>query len=146
MAAGVSLAPDKLEAFRGRLNEIAGRALRGDQLLPPLRIDSTVSLGQLTFERLRELQKLEQCGTGNPPVQFVAHGLHQPRPLQRFGTDKRHVRLWASDGETTREAVWWGAGELALPVGNFDLAFAPVLSEYNGLFSIQLKVLDWRPV
>jgi len=42
------------------------------------------------------------------------------------------------------EAVWWGAGNESLPVGRFDLAFAPQINSYNGRRIVQLKVLDWR--
>jgi hypothetical protein len=31
-----------------------------------------------------------------------------------------------------------------LPVGRFDLAFAPQINQYNGKRAVQLKVLDWR--
>jgi len=31
-----------------------------------------------------------------------------------------------------------------LPVGKFDLAFAPKAELYNGRRSVQLKVLDWQ--
>ena len=109
-------------------------------------MDTPVSLAILTFDQIRDLGRLEHCGNGNPPVQLVAENLTQPRPLQRVGPDKRHVKLWVNDGQCTREAVWWGAGELPLPVGRFDLAFTPEMNEYNGLYSVQLKVLDWRPV
>jgi len=40
--------------------------------------------------------------------------------------------------------VWWNAGEGSLPVGKFDLAFAPSLNAFNGRTTVQLKVLDWR--
>jgi hypothetical protein len=30
-------------------------------------------------------------------------------------------------------------------VGKFDLAFAPQANDFNGMRSVQLKVLDWRP-
>jgi hypothetical protein len=55
------------------------------------------------------------------------------------------VKLWITDGTATHEAVWWGAGNETLPVGQFDLAFAPQINEYNGKRTVQLKVLDWRP-
>jgi hypothetical protein len=49
-----------------------------------------------------------------------------------------------TDGATTHEAVWWGAGkQAALPVGRFDMAFAPQINEYNGRRTVQLKLLDW---
>jgi len=48
-------------------------------------------------------------------------------------------------GSVAHEAIWWGGGEGSLPVGRFDLAFAPQINSYNGRQSVQLKVLDWRP-
>jgi hypothetical protein len=60
------------------------------------------------------------------------------------GADKQHVKMWVNDGRTTCEAVWWGAGNESLPVGRFDLAFTPQLNSYNGMHSVQLKVLDWK--
>ena len=55
------------------------------------------------------------------------------------------VKLWVTDGAATRECIWFGAGELSLPTGRFDLAFTPQLNYYNGSTQVQLKVLDWRP-
>jgi hypothetical protein len=52
--------------------------------------------------------------------------------------------MWVTDGAGTHEAVWWGAGNGSLPVGKFDLAFAPQINQYNGKRAVQLKVLDWR--
>ena len=36
------------------------------------------------------------------------------------------------------------AGQESLPVGKFDVAFAPQINQYNGRTSVQLKVLDWK--
>jgi hypothetical protein len=54
------------------------------------------------------------------------------------------VKLWVTDGSTTHEAVWWGAGNEMLPVGAFDLAYLPQINEFEGRRHVQLKVLDWR--
>jgi single-stranded-DNA-specific exonuclease len=145
MAAGLSIRSENLDAFRQRLNELARRALKPEDLQPPLRLDAEISLQEVTLDRLRELDRLRPMGQGNSPLQFVARGLTQSRPLQRIGSEKQHVRLWVTDGMTTVQAVWWGAGkEASLPVGKFDLAFVPQVNEYNGQRNVQLKVLDWR--
>ncbi len=145
MAAGLTIEPDKLDTFRQRLNELARRTLKPEELQPSLRLDAEVSLQEVTLDRLKELDRLRPMGQGNPALQFVARGLTQSRPLQRIGAEKQHVKLWVTDGLTTHQAVWWGAGqEAALPVAKFDLAFAPQVNEYNGQRSVQLKVLDWR--
>jgi len=146
MAAGVSVHPDQLDALRDRLNEIARRTLKRDDLQPPLRLDAEVGLDELTLVRMQELDRLRPCGQGNPGVQFVARGLTHERPLKRLGKERQHVKMWVTDGGDSCEAVWWRAGDQSLPVGQFDLAFAPQINEFNGRRSVQLKVLDWRSV
>jgi single-stranded-DNA-specific exonuclease len=145
MAAGLTVRMENMDALRRRLNELARRSLKPEQLRPPLQLDAEVALKEITLETLEELERLKPMGQGNPAVQFVARRLTQSRPLQRMGAEQQHVKLWVRDGGATHEAVWWGAGrEATLSAGQFDLAFAPQINEYNGRRSVQLKVLDWR--
>jgi single-stranded-DNA-specific exonuclease len=144
MAAGLSLQPDKMDALRHRLNELARRALKPEDLQPPLYLDAEAGLDKMTLEMLGELEGLKPTGQGNPPVQFCARNLTHQRPLQHMGKEKQHVKLWVTDGAVTHEAVWWNGGDKSLPVGKFDLAFAPQVNEFNGRRTVQLKVLDWR--
>jgi len=141
MAAGLTIAPDKVGLFRARLNEIARRTLKLEDLQPPLRLDAEVALNEITLGSLVELEQLKPMGQGNPAVQFCARQLTQKKPPLRMGAAKQHVKLWVTDGAVTHEAVWWNAG--VLPDGKFDLAFAPSVNEFNGRTTVQLKVLDW---
>jgi single-stranded-DNA-specific exonuclease len=144
MAAGLSILPEKIDLLRQKLNDLARRSLKPEDLPPPLRLDAEVGLDEINFELLSELEKLKPTGQGNPAVQFCARGLSHAKPLQRMGKEKQHVKLWVTDGSATHEAVWWNGGEKSLPVGKFDLVFAPQVNEFNGRRAIQLKVLDWR--
>jgi single-stranded-DNA-specific exonuclease len=144
MAAGLSIAAANLDAFRTRLNDHARRTLKPEDLQAPLRLDGEVGLDEITLDRLAELDRLRPTGQGNPAVQFCSRNLSHQRPLQRIGADKKHVKMWVTDGAGTHEAVWWGAGNGSLPVGKFDLAFSPQINQFNGKRSVQLKVLDWR--
>ena len=144
MAAGLSIKPENVDALRDRLNEIAKRKLKPEDLQPPLRLDAEVSLADLNLDSLAELEKLKPTGMGNPAMQFFASNLTHKKPLLRMGANKQHVKLWVTDGTATHEAVWWNAGNGSLPVGKFDLAFAPGVNEFNGRTTVQLKVLDWR--
>ena len=146
MAVGLTIQPDKLDAFRQRLNDLARRALKPEDLQQTLRLDAEVGLDDITVELLAELDRLKPTGQGNPGVQFCARNLTHQRGLQRVGAERQHVKMWVTDGATTHEAVWWGAGEKSLPVGQFELAFVPQVNEFNGRRAVQLKVLDWRPV
>jgi single-stranded-DNA-specific exonuclease len=144
MAAGLSIAPEKIGALRQRLNGLACRSLKPEDLQPPLRLDAEVGLDEINFGTLGELARLKPTGQGNPGVQFCARNLTRARPLQRMGKEKRHIKLWVTDGTATCEAVWWNGGDKSLPVGKFDLAFAPQMNEFNGRRAVQLKVLDWQ--
>jgi len=144
MAAGLTIAPGKVEAFRTRLNTLARAALKSEDLQAVLRLDEEVGLEEMTLPCLAALGQLKPTGQGNPGIQFLSRGLEHQRPLQRVGSEKQHVKMWVTDGATAHEAVWWGAGNESLPVGRFDLAFAPQVNEYNGRRLIQLRVLDWR--
>jgi single-stranded-DNA-specific exonuclease len=146
MAAGFSIEPGKIDLLRQRLNELARLKLKPEDLQPPLRLDAEVPLSDLHLDALGELDKLKPTGMGNPALQFCACNLTHKKPLLRMGANKQHVKLWVTDGKVTHEAVWWNAGHGALPVGKFDLAFAPGVNEFNGRTTVQLKVLDWRAV
>ena len=145
MAAGLAIKPENIDALRRRLNELARRALKPEDLQPPLRLDAEAGLDEMSLDLLGELACLKPTGQGNPPVQFCACSVNHQRPLQRMGADKQHVKMWVTDGAATHEAVWWNGGDQSLPVGKFDLAFAPQINEFNGRRAVQLKVLDWRP-
>ena len=144
MAAGLSILPEKIDLLRQKLNELARRSLKLEDLQPPLRLDAEVGLDEMNFEILGELEKLKPTGQGNPVVQFCARNLSHMKPLQRIGAQRQHVKMWVGDGSAKLEAVWWNSGEKSLPVGKFDLAFAPQVNEFNGSRTMQLKVLDWQ--
>ena len=63
MAAGLALQPDKLDPAQ-RLNELARRALKPEDLQPPLRFDAEVGLEEMTLESLGELERLKPPGQG----------------------------------------------------------------------------------
>lgn len=145
MAAGLTIHRGNVEAFRIRLNQLARGALTAANLQAPLRLDAEVRLKEMTLDALTHLAQLKPNGQGNPSPQFFSRDLCHQRPLQRMGAEKQHAKLWVTDGAITQEAVWWSAGKEELPVGRFDLAFAPQINEYGGRRVVQLKILDWRP-
>ena len=144
-AAGLSLRAENLDKLRTRLNELARQILKPENLKPSLRLDAQVGLADITPDSLAELALLKPNGQGNPPVQFSAHNLSLKGLARRMGPEQQHLKLRVTDGLTTHEAVWWGAGSENLPSLPFDLAFSPQLSHYKGRQQLQLKVLDWRP-
>src|SRR5271170_6324358 len=62
MAAGLSIAPDKIDFLREKLNGLARLKLKPEDLQQPLRLDAEVGLNEMNFESLAELEKLKPAG------------------------------------------------------------------------------------
>jgi single-stranded-DNA-specific exonuclease len=145
MAAGMTLAAEKVDLFRARLNELARQALKPAQLQPSLIIDAEVELAELTVARVEELGQMNPVGQGNPAVRLALCGLSHQQAPQRMGRENQHVKFRVTDGKHMLEAVWWNAGRAPWPGDRFDLAVTAAINDYKGRRSVQLKLLDWRP-
>lgn len=145
MAAGITIVPDQVPALRERLNGLARRTLSPEQLQPVLKVDAAVALGDLTLERLTELDRLAPTGQGNPALLFCATGLRLHRPPLRMGREQQHLKLHVTDGTDIREAVWWNVPRDYAPPARFDLAFTAEVNEFRDQRTVQLKVSDLRP-
>ncbi|MEN9776396.1 MAG: single-stranded-DNA-specific exonuclease RecJ [Verrucomicrobiota bacterium] len=143
MAAGLSIDPARLEAFRQRINDLARERLRPEHLQPEVRIDASIPLRSLSLPVVADLRRMEPFGMGNPVVQLAVRGLTHARPPQRL--KEQHWKFWVTDGGTPVETVWWGAGDRPVPEGRFDLAVIPEAGDYGGLRFLQLRLIDWKP-
>jgi len=142
MAAGLSIDPARLEAFRLRINGLARERLRPEHLQPEVRIDASIPLRSLSLPMVADLRRLEPFGMGNPVVQLAVRGLSHARPPQRL--KEQHWKFWVTDGGTPVETVWWGAGDRPVPEGRFDLAVIPEAGDYGGRRFLQLRLIDWK--
>lgn len=147
MAAGVTIQPERMDAFRERLNAVARRMLKPELLVPELRLDAEVELRELTVERLTELMRLQPFGQGNPALQFLLPRVTLAGPPQKLGREQQHLKFRLTDGVASLDTLWWGGAEggATPPSGTFDVAAVPQLETYQGRTSVRLKLLDWRP-
>jgi len=78
-------------------------------------------------------------------VRILIRGVAHQQPPQRLGKENQHVKFRLACAGGVMEAIWWGCGDAELPKIEFDLAATPMVNEYQGRRTPQLKVLDWRP-
>ncbi len=145
MAAGITMEPAQLNAFRERMNALARSALSEEMLIPELRLDASIVLADLTLAAITELNRLEPFGQQNPPVQVCVTGVRITGTPVRLGKNRQHLKLCLTDGKTQVDALWWNAGDAALPEGFIDVAGVPQINDFVRRKTIQLKWLDWRP-
>ena len=145
MAAGVSVKPGRLEAFRERINEIAKKNITPEMFQPPLKLDAGTDLSELTLMHIEEMSQLEPIGQGNPEIQLLVPELTLSSPIYRMGRDKQHAKFWVTDNHDACEVVAWNLKPEDEPKDTFDIAVAPQINDFNGRRSVQLKLIDWRP-
>ena len=145
MAAGVSVKPGQVDAFRKRINEVAKKTINSEMFQAPLKLDAETNLSEMTLVRIQEMQQIEPTGQGNPEIQLLIPNLTMSGSIFRMGKDKQHVKFWANDDRESCEVIAWNLKPEDEPKGNFDLAVVPQLNNFNGHLSVQLKLIDWRP-
>ena len=138
-AAGVSLPPENIDAFRRGVSRAALAQLAEGTREPTLSIDGYAELGELSLDLALDLRRLAPFGPGNPPLTLAARDV-QVAGTRTIGRSGRHARITLEDkAGTRRDVVWWNWVEDAVPEGSFDLAFTVGVNHYRGDTSLQLE-------
>jgi single-stranded-DNA-specific exonuclease len=147
-AAGFSLRPDRIEAFRERFLSLAASDLTDDDLLPTLAGDAEVRLDALDLGLADLLARLAPHGVGNPEPLLVARRLQVMRTPRRVGQNhlKMKVRQSVQSGQIV-ETIGFNLGSFADILGQpsaprIDLAFVPERNVWNDREFLQLRVKD----
>lgn len=149
-AAGFKVRPERIAAFRDCFNAYVATHYPGGTPSPRLILDAEVPLSAVTFGLLKDLDKLEPYGAGNPKPKFLASGLKaEAARLIGTGEVQRHMDFRVRQGESTMRCVAWGMAdrleELMSAGGDCCLAFTPRTNEWNGYRRIELQVIDFKP-
>ena len=108
-AAGLSIQPERLEAFAEAFAAHADAALTEDDLHSPAVVDAVVSANELTLELAHELEKLAPFGLGNPDVTLLVPATRAVAPAT-VG-DGKHLRFRVTQhGRDGGTAIAFGQG------------------------------------
>lgn len=148
MAAGLSLAPENVEALRRRLNERARETLTEKDFIEKIWIDVVMPLEYISEPFIRELSLLEPFGQGNERPQFAQRRL-KIRSARVAGKNRNVVMLsLAEESGYVMEARWFGDGDAFMEeMGNrrvMDVIYYPEINEYNGRRSLQIIIRQYR--
>lgn len=143
-AAGLSLSPENIPAFRRGLSRAVLSQMGGKAVEPPLVIDGFVSLDTLSLDFIDDLNRLAPFGPGNPPIHLGIKNVHIRRH-RTIGRNKNHLRIDIADQHDRElQILWWQWDGASLPEGLFDLAFTAEATLYRGERSMQLTWLAYR--
>lgn len=141
-AAGFTVQNKNWPALIEKLASIAEEQLGKLELMPTLNAEAETPLQDLSMDLLRQLDKLEPTGYGNPEAMFVTRDLKVLRS-KAVGQDGLHLKMAVTDGKITFDAIAFRLGywqdEIPRQV---DLLYSFELNEFHGKKSLQLNVRD----
>lgn len=148
-AAGLRIEEDKVGDFRSDFCDYVASNITSESKIAELRIDVEAPLSQLTVSTVYEIEKLAPFGEGNPRPLICTNRVELAEPPKRMGAGERHLAVRFQHNSTKIRAVAFGKGEwadeLAQHKGPVDIAYRPVINEFNGMRRVELHLVDWRP-
>ncbi|MCA3014641.1 MAG: single-stranded-DNA-specific exonuclease RecJ, partial [Myxococcaceae bacterium] len=145
-AAGLSIDPARLEAFRESFHAVTRERLSEPQLVPRQRIDAVVSPAELDVAAVEALQALAPFGMGNPePVLGLRRLVTSPRVLEsKQPGQPGHLKL-TLEAAPQLDCIGFGFAPLApLTAAAADLAVQVSIDEFRGARRVGLKLKALR--
>mgnify|MGYP003575938225 FL=1 len=145
-AAGMTLQPDKVEAFCQRFEEVVSASIHPDLLIPEIIIDTEINFNDITPSFYKILCQMEPFGPDNLRPVFIT------RKVFDSGYSKivkeKHLRFVVKQNGVTFTGIGF---DLAAKMQHFasgapvDLVYKLDENEWNGQKSLQLRVIDLKP-
>ena len=142
-AAGLTLLPEKLEAFREKFEGVVASTIGEDSLIPEILVDAEITFRDITRSFYHILTQMEPFGPENLRPVFLA------RQLRDSGYSKivkeQHIRFVVLQQELTFTGIGFGMAEKfpMLASGKpVDLLFTIEENDWKGEKNLQLHVLD----
>ncbi|HEX4070009.1 MAG TPA: single-stranded-DNA-specific exonuclease RecJ [Planctomycetaceae bacterium] len=148
-AAGLKIAPDRIDAFRDDFCRFVGENHAPSASAGDLRIDAEVRLCDVTSLAVKELDRLSPFGHENPRPVFATSRVELAEPPRKMGEGERHLSLRVRHYNTTLRAVAFSRADWAEPIAGlkrpFSISFAPCINRFRGNENVELQLIDWQP-
>lgn len=145
MAAGLTLAWDKIPAFCEAINRYADEALSEEIMIPSVSIDGTLTPDGVTPKLVIEMEQLKPFGPGNPEPVFHLPAV-TPQEVRIVG--EVHLRFQVPCENGLLNVIGFNMGEFATQVtatSCCDLLCHLRFNHYNGRRSVQAVLIDLMP-
>lgn len=145
MAAGLSVAVDRIGALHERLDGIVRARLGGIRPVPTIAVDAEMAADGLTPMLAVELAMLEPCGAGNPRPHLLLRDV-KVYGIRQVGVDSDHLRCKITVGRFTFDAMAFRRGDRAEAVTTEGRVDAVVTISVGRSGYVELELRDLATV
>lgn len=145
MAAGLTMPPEKIEAFAADFEAYAVDHLQEQDVVAKLHVDSVVPLRMFTRDVVHQLDLLGPFGEGNQKPVFATKGVRLAAAPRRCGSTNDHLQFAITDNTATIRCVGFRMGGLEKKLIDheyFNIAYEATLNHYNGNSSVEFIAVD----
>lgn len=147
-AAGLKIEESRIEAFRGAFCDQLSTQSTSSIGEVEVCIDGEAPLSQLTAQVVRQIEQMAPFGKGNPRPVLCATGVKLSEPPKKIGGGERHLSLRLVQHRVSIRGVGFGFGDQADELSRIDtpldIAYRPVINEFNGRHTVEVQLVDWR--
>lgn len=158
MAAGLSIKEENINELRQRLNENC--KLTDNDIIPKIKIDKRIPLNIVNDELISEMEVLEPFGKGNSSPLFAEKNVKVSQ-VRVLGKNQNTLKLTCiiNDKEKIEAISFNKVNEFKEMIKSkiafekilvnccdlkLDLIFYPIINEFNGNKTVQLRIKDFR--
>ncbi len=148
-AAGLSIKPENLEAFRAKFEQAVSETIEERMLIPEIEIDSKIKLNNISTKFYRILKQFAPFGPENMAPIFLTKGVVDTGYACIVG--KNHLKLSVVHPDISGfpvSAIAFQQGD-KLPIVQsgkpFSICYCIEENEWNGHVSLQLNIKDIKP-
>ncbi len=144
-AAGVTLEPGKVEAFRSKFEATVAATIQPQSLVPELLIDAELPFDCIRSSFYNILEQMQPFGPANTQPVFLARGVTDRG--SRI-VKEQHIRFSLQQGAIQADGIGFGLAakfpllQAGVPI---DVVFTLEENEWNNQKNLQLKVIDIAP-
>ena len=144
-AAGMTMLPENVEAFREKFERIVTDTMDESMMTPIINIDAEIRFSDINETFYKIISQMEPFGPGNPQPIFLAREVVNDGQCRIV--KEQHIRFVVKQDGITMSGIGFNMAtkfDIVASGKPFEMAFSIDENEWQGRKSIQLKVLDIR--
>jgi single-stranded-DNA-specific exonuclease len=149
-AAGLTLKPENVEAFRDRFEEVVRARIEPSMRVPEEEVDLEIALADIAPPFIRGIQGMEPFGPCNMKPVLLTRGV-TAKDVRLIGSGGDHLKFKVCDPKQPTielDAIAFRQGEhfdLLRNGAPFSMLYHIELNEWRGNSTVQLNIKDIKP-
>jgi len=145
-AAGLSIAPEKIDSFKKKLNTVSSKMLSDEDLVPKLNIDAEIEVETINQDLVNVLERFAPFGPQNMRPVFVSYSNEIVGSPHIVG--KKHLKFKTRKGDRVVDCIGFNQGDFLRNLNYrpmmIDMVYVIENNYWNGQNRVQVRTRDIR--